>query len=369
MDKFRKLRLSENLLKSLEEMKISEPTEIQEKAIPFVLEGRDVLGSSATGSGKTLAFGVGIVQKVEREKGVQALVMTPTRELAEQVAESLEKFAKYFRMNIARVYGGVGINPQIKSLRRSEVVVGTPGRLLDHMERRTIDLSKVKFLVLDEADRMLEMGFVDDVMKIVDACPRKRQTLLFSATISPDINELSRMYLKNPVMVSVESYVDPAKLSQSFYDVPSHLKFSLLVHLLKGERAGLVMVFCNTRGNVDLVARNLERHKIDALAIHGGLAQARRSSVMKSFHSNSTRVLVCTDVAARGLDIKGVSHIYNFEIPKNSTEYIHRIGRTARAGKDGMAISLVSSRDYSNFNKVCEDKKLKIKQEDMPHVE
>jgi len=369
MEKFRKLRLSEDLIKAIEDMKISEPTEIQEKAIPLVLEGKDVLGGSATGSGKTLAFGSGIVEKVERGKGIQALVMTPTRELAEQVADSLEDFSKYVKMNIAKIYGGVDISPQIKKLKIADVVVGTPGRLLDHLERGTIDLTKVKFLVLDEADRMLEMGFVEDVMRIVDNCPRKRQTMLFSATISPDIKELSNMYLKNPVSISVESYVDPKKLAQSFYDVPSHLKFSLLVHLLKHEKAGLVMVFCNTRGNVDLVVKNLKKHKVDASAIHGGLAQNKRSSVLRDFHSSTVHVLVCTDVAARGLDIKGVSHVYNFDIPKNSTDYIHRIGRTARAGKDGMAISLVTSRDYNNFNSVSEDESLDIEQKKMPRVD
>lgn len=369
MDKFRKLRLSEDLLQALKEMHISEPTEIQEKAIPLVLEGKDVLGGSATGSGKTLAFGAGVVEKVRRGEGIQALIMTPTRELAEQVAGSLEKFAKYTRMNIVKIYGGVDINPQIRNLKKADVVVGTPGRLLDHLERRTIDLTKVRFLVLDEADRMLEMGFVDDVMRIVDCCPKKRQTLLFSATISPDIKELSNMYLRDPVSVSVESLVDPKKLVQYFYDVPSHLKFSLLVHLLNHEKAKLVMVFCNTRSNVDLVVRNLKKHKIESLAIHGGLAQNKRSSVMKEFHSSSFLVLVCTDVAARGLDVKGVSHVYNFDIPKTSTDYIHRVGRTARAGKEGLAISLVSSRDYENFNNVSENESLDIEQKYMPKIE
>ncbi len=369
MEKFRKLALSEYLLKAIEEANFTEPSEIQEKTIPLVLRGKDVLGSSATGSGKTLAFGAGIIEKTKKGGGIQSLILTPTRELAEQVAHSLRRFSQHSKLNVKEIYGGVSIEPQIRALVEAEIVVGTPGRVLDHLERRTINLSKVKFLVLDEADRMLDMGFINDVEKIISSCPKDRQTLLFSATVSSDIERLSKKYMRDPVSVSVDSYVDPSKLAQVYYDVPQHLKFSILVHLLKQERGGLVMVFCNTRQNADLVARNLKRYALNALAIHGGLAQNKRTSVLKEFHSRETYILVCTDVAARGLDIKNVSHIYNYDIPKNNVEYIHRVGRTARAGKEGKAISLVSARDYDNFRKVCEDKSLNIKSESVPQVE
>ena len=325
MEKFKALKLSEGILKAIEELGFKEPSEIQEKAIPLVLEGKDILGSSATGSGKTLAFGAGIIEKVARGRGVQALIMTPTRELAQQVASALRRFSRHYGLNIKEVYGGVSIEPQIRELETADVVVGTPGRLLDHLERRTLDLRKVRFLVLDEADRMLEMGFIEDVESIINRCPKERQTLLFSATISPDIERIAKRYMINPVNVEVESYVDASKLNQRFYDVPNHLKFSLLVHLLRNEKAGLIMVFCNTRQNTDLIARNLQRHEIDALAIHGGLTQNRRNDIMKSFNSGKALILVCTDVAARGLDIKGISHVYNYDSPKTSTEYIHRI--------------------------------------------
>jgi ATP-dependent RNA helicase DeaD len=366
MEKFKALKLSEGILKAIEELGFKEPSEIQEKAIPLVLEGKDILGSSATGSGKTLAFGAGIIEKVARGRGVQALIMTPTRELAQQVASALRRFSRHYGLNIKEVYGGVSIEPQIRELETADVVVGTPGRLLDHLERRTLDLRKVRFLVLDEADRMLEMGFIEDVESIINRCPKERQTLLFSATISPDIERIAKRYMINPVNVEVESYVDASKLNQRFYDVPNHLKFSLLVHLLRNEKAGLIMVFCNTRQNTDLIARNLQRHEIDALAIHGGLTQNRRNDIMKSFNSGKALILVCTDVAARGLDIKGISHVYNYDSPKTSTEYIHRIGRTARAGKEGIAITLVSARDYENFRRVLEDDSLKLQQEQLP---
>ncbi len=369
MEKFRNLKLSESILKAIEESKFKEPSEIQEKTIPLILEGKDVLGSSATGSGKTLAFGAGIIDKIKKGGGIQALVLVPTRELAEQVANTLVIFSKHHKFNIAEVYGGVSINPQIKALERADIVVGTPGRILDHLDRRTLNLKEVKFLVLDEADRMLDMGFIRDIEKIIRVCPKERQTLLFSATIYHDIERIAKNYMNNPVTVKVESYVDPSKLKQAFYDVPQDKKFSLLVKLLRKESSGLIMVFCNTRRNTDLVVKNLSRYEVHARAIHGGLTQNRRNYVLSSFHSQETLILVCTDIAARGLDIKNISHVYNYDIPKNSVDYIHRIGRTARAGKEGMAISLVSPRDYENFRMVNRDSSLNITKEILPELE
>lgn len=370
MEKFKDLKLSEDLLKSLKEQNITVPSEIQEKAIPLILEGKDVLGSSATGSGKTLAFGAGIIQNCVHGKGLQGLILTPTRELCEQVSKSLKQFSKYYKLNITEVYGGVGIERQIVDIKKSDIVVGTPGRILDHLNRGTIDLSKVKFLVLDEADRMLDMGFIVDVEKIIHKCPPKnRQTLLFSATIDSDIERLSKKFMNHPVYVEVKNQVDPSKLKQIFYDVPSNMKFSLLVHLLKKEKQGSVMIFCNTRRSVDLLANNLKRHNIDSLAIHGGLVQNKRNKIMENFHSIKLQILICTDVAARGLDIKDVYHVYNYDIPPNKTEYIHRIGRTARAGRDGEAINIVSKMDYDNFRSVRMDGSLKMEQSELPEFE
>ncbi len=370
MESFRKLGLSEPLLKLLEKAGIKTPSEIQEKVISLVLQGKDVIGGSATGSGKTLAFGAGIIDNIEPGRRTQVLVLTPTRELAEQVGNVFIKYGSFKNLKVAIIYGGVGMERQVDDLQRAEIVVATPGRILDHLGRRTLDLSHVKTLVLDEADRMLDMGFVRDVEKIIKYCPKERQTLLFSATISNDIELLSDKYMKNPISIAVDAYVDPLKLKQIYYDVDSGMKFSLLVHLLKEEKTGLVMVFCNTRHNTDFVANNLRNLGIDALTIHGGLTQQRRTSIMEKFsHSNKVHVLICTDVAARGLDIKGVSHVYNYDIPKTDKDYIHRVGRTARAGKEGTAISILSDRDYENFRSVTKNESIVIEREKTPRVE
>ncbi|MGB8215909.1 MAG: DEAD/DEAH box helicase [Candidatus Methanoperedens sp.] len=356
-------------MKSINDSKFESPSEIQEKSIPLILAGKDVIAGSATGSGKTLAFAAGILQNSERGKGIQALVLTPTRELAEQVANALIKFSKYRPLEIIAVYGGVGISPQIKGLKTADVVVGTPGRILDHIERSTVKFGNVKTLVLDEADRMFDMGFKDDVERIIRKCPTERQTLLFSATITKDVVRLSRSHMKKPLQVSVDSFVDPKKLVQTYYEVGDEMKLSLLVHLLKHEDSDLVMVFCNTKRNTDKVAKNLRFSGIDAQAIHGGLTQGKRNDVMRSFHSGKSRVLVCTDVAARGLDIEGVSHVYNYDIPRESKQYIHRIGRTARAGAEGKAINILSRSDYDNFSAVLKENDVDIKEEILPAFE
>jgi ATP-dependent RNA helicase DeaD len=369
MEIFRKLGIIEPVLKVIEEEKFEKPTEIQEKAIPFVIQGKDVIAGSATGSGKTLVFGVPIIQNSEKGKHIQALVLTPTRELAEQVKKHLKMFSKYKPLFIISIYGGVAIGPQMDHLQKADVVVGTPGRVLDHIRRGTVDFRNVRTLVLDEADKMFEMGFVEDVEDIIKACSKERQTLLFSATITDDVFHISKRYMKNPMKISAGVYVDPKKLKQVYYDVPNNMRFSLLVHLLKNEHSGLVMVFCNSRDNTDFIANNLNNIGIEAVAIHGGFSQAKRNKTMEDFHSKNVKVLVCTDVAARGLDIKGVSHIYNYDIPKESKQYIHRIGRTARAGEEGKAINLLSDRDYDNFSRVVRDNDVNIVKEQMPVVE
>jgi len=369
MISFKNLGISKPILKSINDEKFESPSEIQEKSIPIILSGRDVIAGSATGSGKTLAFASGLLQSSEKGKGIQALILTPTRELAEQVTKALTKFSRYRPLSIIAVYGGVGINPQINGLKTADVVIGTPGRILDHIGRNTIKLDKVKTLVIDEADRMFDMGFKHDVVKIIKKCSQDRQTLLFSATISKDVVQLARAYMKKPLQVSVDPYIDPKKLDQVYYDVADDVKFSLLVHLLKNEKTSLGMVFCNTKRNTDKVAKHLRFSGIDALAIHGGLTQSKRNNVMKLFHSGESCVLVCTDVAARGLDIHGVSHVYNYDIPWECKQYIHRIGRTARAGKEGKAINILSRKDYDNFSNVLKDNDVVIKEETTPDIE
>ncbi|MDD3174925.1 MAG: DEAD/DEAH box helicase [Candidatus Nanoarchaeia archaeon] len=366
MKQFIELGLNKEMLDHINKLGFEEPTDVQEKTIPLVLEGKDVIVGSATGSGKTIAFGAPILQNCHSKGGIQALILTPTRELAEQIQGVLRTIS---RLKVNAIYGGVSINQQFKELERAEIVVGTPGRLLDHLERNTIDLTNVKYLVLDEADRMLDMGFLDDVNKIIGRCPKQKQMLLFSATIPPEVAQISKKFMNSPTKITISNLVDPKKMNQVYYDIQSKLKFSLLVHLLQKEKTGLVMVFCNSRRYVDVVARNLNSLKIDALGIHGGLSQAQRTRVLQKFKSPTPFVLVCTDVAARGLDIPSVSHVYNYDLPQDPKQYIHRIGRTARAGKSGEIINLLSQKDYEYFSNVLREYNVQIKKQEKPFIE
>jgi len=316
MNEFKKLGLSKKITDVLVELGFEKPTDIQEKTIPLIMKGKDLIGNAATGSGKTLAFASGIIEKVAPGDGIQALVLTPTRELADQIAKVMRTFSKNTPLKTQEIYGGVGFEKQIEGSKKSEIIIGTPGRVLDHLGRGTLDFMELKVLVLDEADRMVDMGFLQDVEKIIGQCPIKRQTLLFSATSSPDVAYVAKKYMRDPVQVTVEQYIDSSKLEQYYYDTPNHLKFSLLVHLLKKESSGIVMVFCNTRKNVDFIAMNLKRYGVSSQAIHGGLEQKKRSRIIEQFHKNEASILICTDVAARGLDINDVSHVYNYDSPK-----------------------------------------------------
>lgn len=368
MKNFRDLGIQGPVLETIEKEGWDDPSEIQERTIPLILKGRDVIAGSATGSGKTFAFGYGIINKISKGKGIKSIVLTPTRELAQQVSDEIAKFSKHKNLRITSIYGGVAIGPQMNKLKTTDIVVGTPGRVLDHIGRGTMDLSGVEVAVLDEADRMLDMGFIDDVRKILSYCSKDRQTLMYSATIQGELEKLAKDYMKNPETVIVESYVDPSKLDQVYYDVPNNKKLSLLIQLLKQENSDLVMVFCNTQRTTDFVARNLRKQGINATAIHGGFSQAKRTNTMEKFNQGNVNVLTCTDVAARGLHIEDVSHVYNYDIPKTSKDYIHRIGRTARAGSDGKAISILTEKDHGNFRRVLSDSQITIKNIQTPKL-
>src|SRR3989344_1464694 len=352
--------------KAILDLGFSEFTEIQEKCIPLIQQGKDVIGLSYTGSGKTAAFGFPALEKAIHQKGIQLLVVVPTRELCNQVAKELRKFTKYKKTEIVQVYGGISINPQIDDLRHADVVVGTPGRILDHLARKTLNVDRVKILVLDEADKMFEIGFIDDLKKIISKVPKNSQKLLFSATMPHEIMEIVKNYMNNPERVKMQSYVDKSKLMQHYYDVDRHNKFSLLVHVIKTDLRGLVLVFCATRRTVDIINKNLNRQDISSLGLHGGITQNRRKQIMEAFRDGKLDVLVASDVAARGLDIKNVNLIINYDLPKTSREYVHRIGRTARAGEEGKVVSLLSSDDYDNFTKILEDRSLLIHKMKLP---
>ena len=351
--KFQEMKIDHKILDAIRDMKFETPTEIQEKTLPAVLSGRDVIAQSMTGSGKTLVFGVPIIQSIEHERGIQALVIAPTRELADQISQEIRKISKYKKVNICEVFGGVSIEPQIASLRRADIVVGTPGRILDHMRRGTIFFKNLKMLVLDEADRMLDMGFIEDIEDIIRNLPKKRQTMLFSATIPDEIMRIVHRYMQNPEKISAQKHVAKHLLKQYYYDIKGEYKISLVYNLLEKEKPDLAIVFCGTRATTDVVADNLQRLGVEAKAIHGGHQQSKRMRVLEGFHEGKVHVLVATDVAARGLDIKNVTHIFNFDVPKTVDEYTHRIGRTARIGKEGKAISLLAKQDHEAFRKIA----------------
>jgi ATP-dependent RNA helicase DeaD len=367
---FEDFNLKPQIMKAVKGMGYTEPTDIQVRCIPLIREGKDVVAQSSTGSGKTAAFALPILEKMETGRGIQVLVLTPTRELCVQVNESFEIFGRHLGVKCVSVYGGVSINPQIDALRRANIVVGTPGRMLDHLERGTVALNKVQYLVIDEADKMFEMGFIEDVEKIISQVSANRQTMLFSATISSEIHGLVKRYLRSPANVKTQLYVDKSLLKQVFYNVPQKEKFSFFVHLIKGQKeTGIAMVFVATRREADIIARNLKGQGIRAMAIHGGLSQNQRLHALDALKTGDITTLVATDVAARGLDIRNVTHVYNYDVPKTSEEYVHRIGRTARAGMEGDAVTLLTERDYENFNNVLRDHTLEIKKAELPHFE
>jgi ATP-dependent RNA helicase DeaD len=341
---FESFNLPEPVAQAVRDLHYDKPTPIQEKSIPLLLDGCDIVGQSETGSGKTAAFGLPVLGQIQGN-GIQMLVLTPTRELCNQVCQSLALFSKHLRIRVAAVYGGVGMGPQIQAMRTCNVVVACPGRLLDLMQQRAVDLRFVKFLVLDEADRMFDMGFIRDVEKIIAVTPRNRQTMLFSATMPQQIKALVHRYMRSPVFIETTTHVDKSKLRECYYDVRNDDKLSLLAHLLKTETPGTALVFCRTRHIVDKVARNLRKVGIDATAIHGGLSQNKRDQAINALHKKSTAVLVATDIAGRGLHISDVTHVYNHDLPNVPEDYTHRIGRTARAGAEGDAVTLLGERD------------------------
>ena len=347
---FEQLEVRNEICKALTELGLTEPTQIQQKAIPLIKAGKDLIGISKTGSGKTAAFGIPLLEKIVPGQGLQALVIAPTRELAVQIAQELGKFSKYRRCVIAQVYGGVSLDPQTDLLRRADICVGTPGRLKDHLNRRSLNLSKVNCLVLDEADKMVEMGFIEDIEYIVSYTPQHRQVLLFGATISREIDHLKQKYMHNPEIAEAETKVE--LLEQFYYNVSHQEKFSLLVHLLKKEETKRVMIFCSSRSTVELVARNLQQQGVASEMMHGKLTQNRRLRVISNFNMGRPKVLIASAVAARGLDIKDVSHVFNYDLSPDPQEYIHRVGRTARAGEAGKAITLLSERDYAVFGDI-----------------
>ncbi len=369
---FTALGLSDKITRTVRDIGYDTPTEIQDRAIPLVLEGKDVMGRAKTGTGKTAAFALPILHRLSEtaaprdtkhrkrypqpRRPLRALIITPTRELCVQIGEAFEEYGENLDIHVMTVYGGVRIDRQTRKLAAGvDVVTATPGRLLDHMKRRNIDLSHIEVFVIDEADRMFDMGFIDDVREIVRAIPRNRQTLLFSATFSARIKRLAEQIQNDPVAIEIGEQTNPVEsVTQHVYPTQRDKKLDLLKTILEKEKMDMVLVFTATKDGADFVVRRLQHDGISAMQIHSNLRQSERQESMDGFKSGKYRVLVATDIAARGIDIEGISHVVNYDVPRYAEDYIHRIGRTGRADATGDAITLVGYEEEEFLSKIEE---------------
>ncbi|WP_456488263.1 DEAD/DEAH box helicase [Caminibacter pacificus] len=357
---FNDFNLKKEILRRLEEIGFEKPSPIQEKAIPVVLEGKDVVAQAQTGTGKTAAFGLPILSKMK--KGEKALVITPTRELAIQVSEEIFRFGKYLGIHTATVYGGSSYSRQIKHIQNSEFIVATPGRLLDLLKSGKIDIAP-SYVILDEADEMLDMGFLDDIKEIFKFVPSDRQTLLFSATMPEPIKNLARTILKEPEFITItRKQVTNENIKEYFYVIDENERKDALIRLIDYKNPSKAIVFCRTKKDVDDIAEYLRGAGFEAKGLHGDMDQRKREEVIRAFKNDRLEILVATDVAARGLDVNNVTHVFNYHLPLDPESYVHRIGRTGRAGKEGMAVSLVTPHEFRALNRIQKISKIELKE-------
>lgn len=357
---FKDLDIIKPILKALEESGYEKPTEIQKKSIPVVLKGKDILGCAQTGTGKTAAFAIPILQNIAADKekdnnrSIKALIVAPTRELAIQIEESFAAYSKYLDVKDTVIFGGVNQSSQVRKIKAGvDILVATPGRLLDLSNQKHVDLKNIKYFVLDEADRMLDMGMIHDVKKIISRLPKERQNLLFSATMPKEVMKLVNSILNNPVKVEVQPVSSTVEIiSQGVYYVPKKNKRSLLIHLLKDESIKSVIVFSRTKHGANKIAKDLEKSGVTSAAIHGNKSQNQRQLALNNFKQGNIRVLVATDIAARGIDIDELSHVINYDLPDVAETYVHRIGRTGRAGSSGIAITFCDEEEKAMFRSI-----------------
>lgn len=369
--RFNELNLSREVLQAIEEMGFVNPSEVQEQTIPEILDGHDLLAQAQTGTGKTASFGIPMIEKIvdNNYESLQALVLVPTRELARQVSEELQKLAKHKKfIKILAIYGGADMGKQLRELKRgASIVVGTPGRVMDHMKRKTIDLSDLKFLVLDEADEMFDMGFRDDMKTMIEKTNDDRQTLFFSATFDNEIKEFSKLYQNNPKKVIIEKKeLTAEKIKQFYLELNRNMKTEILNRLILIHKPKKSIIFCNTKRMVENLEEEIAQkgYKVDSL--HGDMRQSSRDNVMKKFRKGTIDVLIATDVAARGLDVSDIDIVFNYDLPQQAEYYVHRIGRTARAGKKGLSFTFVTSRDYPKFREIEKYANIKMEKIDLP---
>ncbi|AQT67512.1 ATP-dependent RNA helicase RhlE [Anaerohalosphaera lusitana] len=357
---FKKIGLCDELVQGILATGYTAPTEIQAEAIPVAIEGRDMIGCAQTGTGKTAAFVLPILNKIAKightggKPRVKALIVTPTRELAMQIDNSVKGYGRFVKMKSAAIFGGASMEKQVKALRRGvDVIAATPGRLIDHVGRGTVDLSGVEVLVLDEADRMLDMGFVNDIQKIIERMPKKRQTLLFSATMSKEVKKLTKTIQRSPKMIQIGEQHNPIDtITQHIYPVPAKQKMDLLRHMLERHQMYSVLIFSRTKRGADRICKNLKKAKVKAVAIHSDRTQRQRLQALDGFKRGKFQVMVATDIAARGINVEGISHVFNYDVPAYAEDYVHRIGRTGRAEATGDAITFVGYDEIPNLKKI-----------------
>lgn len=368
---FEELEVSEKIKKGIIEMGFEEATPIQSLTIPLALKGQDIIGQAQTGTGKTAAFGIPLLEKIYiPDPGVQSIVLCPTRELCIQVAEEISKIANYMKIKVLPVYGGQPIGRQIRSLNKGiHVVIGTPGRVIDHIERKTLKLEGVSMVVLDEADEMLDMGFREDIEKILRNVPKQRQTLLFSATMSKDILRLTKKYQKNPKLIKISHHqITAPEIEQIYFEVRTKEKTEALSRLIDVYDIHLALVFCNTKRRVDHLVKDLRARGYFVAGIHGDMRQSQRDRVMNKYRKGKIDILVATDVAARGIDVPDVEAVFNYDVPNDNEYYVHRIGRTGRAGKTGQAFTFVAGKEIYKLRDIQRFTKTKIKQGKVPSL-
>ena len=372
-NKFEELGLNENILKAIDDMGFEEPSRIQAEVIPVLLEGFDVIGQAQTGTGKTLAFGAPILSKLKKgENKVSSIILTPTRELAIQVNDELNRIAKYSKVRLLPVYGGQPIERQISALRRGiDIIVGTPGRVIDLMGRGILKLEEIDFLVLDEADEMLNMGFIDDIEEIIKNCSKERQTMLFSATMPDEIKKLSKRYMKTGTkhVAILKNTMTVSTVEQYYYEIKNRDRFESLCRILDVDEPSAAIIFCKTKKGVDELVEGLQSRGYSAEGMHGDMNQNQRLNTLRKFKEGNLEFLIATDVAARGIDVENVSHVINYDLPQDVESYVHRIGRTGRANREGIAYTLVTAREYSTLKHIEKVTKSKIRRREVPTID
>ncbi|MGF7430471.1 DEAD/DEAH box helicase [Thermoanaerobacterium thermosaccharolyticum] len=370
---FKELHLNEKILKAIDDMGFEEPSKIQSEVIPVLLEGSDVIGQAETGTGKTLAYGAPIINSFSSNDGkVFCLILTPTRELAIQVNDELARIGKYSKVRLLPVYGGVQIDRQIKAIKRGvDIVVGTPGRVLDLIKRNVLDLKSVRYLVIDEADEMLDMGFIDDIKEIINHTNEERQTMMFSATMPDEIKNLAKKYMKSDAkfISIVKKTMTVSTVQHFYYEVKNQERFESLCKILDVDEPSSTIIFCKTKKEVDELTENMQSRGYNVEGMHGDMSQNQRINTLRKFKEGILDFLVATDVAARGIDIENVTHVINYNLPQDVESYVHRIGRTGRANRSGVAYTLVTSREYPALKRIEKATRCKIKRKELPTVD